>query len=127
MCIDLVIQGNGVIALCSKSLHISNCLPSVNDNVGKYIGSWHLTQLSCSPGWPLTHYVAEDDLELQILLPPPPNCWDHKHATNTQFLSWCEGETQTQSFPYDRQKLDQLSYIHKPERPLSFLLLLIST
>lgn len=28
--------------------------------------------VSCSPGWPQIHYVAQDDLQLLILLPLPP-------------------------------------------------------
>lgn len=28
------------------------------------------------PGWSQTHYVAKDDLELLILLPPPHKFWD---------------------------------------------------
>ena len=31
-----------------------------------------------SPGWLQTQYEAEDDLELLILLPPLPMCWDYR-------------------------------------------------
>lgn len=30
----------------------------------------------CSPGWPWTHYLAEDELKLLIPLPPSPTCWN---------------------------------------------------
>lgn len=33
---------------------------------------------SCSLGWPQTHYVGENNLELQTLLPLLPNCWEHR-------------------------------------------------
>lgn len=32
------------------------------------------------PGWPLLYYVAEDDVELLILLPPLPTYWDYRHV-----------------------------------------------
>lgn len=32
----------------------------------------------CDPEWPQTHYVAKTDLDLVILLQPPPKCWDYK-------------------------------------------------
>lgn len=32
----------------------------------------------CGPDWPGTCHVPENDLELQILLSPPPACWDHR-------------------------------------------------
>ena len=31
-------------------------------------------------GWPGTSYISEADLELLILLPLPPQCWDYKRA-----------------------------------------------
>ena len=36
-------------------------------------------RVSCSPGWPQTHYVAEDDLELLTLCPPLPKCEEYRH------------------------------------------------
>nr|XP_038937683.1 dynein axonemal assembly factor 4 isoform X5 [Rattus norvegicus] len=33
-------------------------------------------------GWPQTCCVAENDLELLILLPPPRYCWDFRHASS---------------------------------------------
>jgi hypothetical protein len=33
-----------------------------------------------SPGWPGTHSVAKDSLELLIFLPLPPKHWDYRHA-----------------------------------------------
>lgn len=35
--------------------------------------------VSCSTGWPQALYVAEDDLEL-ILLLLPPECWGYRCA-----------------------------------------------
>lgn len=35
------------------------------------------SKASCVPVWPWTHYVARDDLELQILLQEPSKYWDH--------------------------------------------------
>lgn len=44
--------------------------------------SWD--RASCIPGWPPTHYVAEDYLELWIFLPQLPKCWEftgiHHHT-----------------------------------------------
>lgn len=41
-------------------------------------------RVSCIPGWPPTHYVAEDYLELWIFLPQLPKCWEftgiHHHT-----------------------------------------------
>jgi hypothetical protein len=28
-----------------------------------------------------SHYVVQADLELEILLPQPPECWDYPYAT----------------------------------------------
>lgn len=36
-----------------------------------------------NPVWPLTtHYIVEKDLEILVLLPPIPVCWDHNHASS---------------------------------------------
>jgi hypothetical protein len=32
----------------------------------------------CSPCWPGILYIAQAGLELMILLPPPPKCWDYR-------------------------------------------------
>lgn len=44
--------------------------------------SWD--RASCIPGWPPTHYVAEDYLELWIFLSQLPKCWEftgiHHHT-----------------------------------------------
>lgn len=37
-------------------------------------------KISPSPGWPLTHYVAKDDLILLILLLLPFKCWGDRLA-----------------------------------------------
>jgi hypothetical protein len=33
----------------------------------------------CSPEWPGTCYIAQADLELTILLPQHPSCWDNRY------------------------------------------------
>lgn len=39
--------------------------------------------LSSNPVWPLTtHYIAKEDLEILVLLPLIPVCWDHNHASS---------------------------------------------
>lgn len=40
-------------------------------------------QVAHSPCWPWTSYVTKDGLELMILLPLPPKCWDNRYV-----LSW---------------------------------------
>ena len=40
------------------------------------------------PGWSWIHHVAEDDLDLPMVLPPPCKCCHHRHASHTQFR-WC--------------------------------------
>lgn len=47
------------------------------------------------PGWPQTHYVANEDLELLILWPPPPECWDDRCASPTWLMRW---RTSNQAF-----------------------------
>ena len=37
-------------------------------------------RVSYSSGWCPTHYVAEDDFRLLVLLPPPPKLWDYRRA-----------------------------------------------
>lgn len=37
--------------------------------------------ISCIPGWSQSGHVAEDNLELIILLLPPPECWDYRHMS----------------------------------------------
>jgi hypothetical protein len=36
-----------------------------------------------TPGWPQTCYVANTSLELEILLLPPPRCWDLQVCAST--------------------------------------------
>lgn len=39
--------------------------------------------LLCSLGWPQTHYVAQTNLNLAILLPQPPHSfWDYRYASS---------------------------------------------
>lgn len=37
-------------------------------------------QVSCSPHWLCTYYIAQDDLEPLTLLYLPPECWDRKRG-----------------------------------------------
>ena len=46
-------------------------------------------RVSCNPGWP-TCCTVEHDLELLILLPPFPECWDYRECHCVQFI-WCWG------------------------------------
>lgn len=41
----------------------------------------HHERVSCNPDWPQTHHVAEDNLELLVLLPLPPGCWNYRQET----------------------------------------------
>lgn len=43
-------------------------------------------RISCSPGWPPSHYAAEDGLESPTLLPPHCECWDTKNHTTTYLI-----------------------------------------
>lgn len=38
--------------------------------------------------WPLIHHVAEDGLELPILLPLPPKHWECEHARPHTLVKW---------------------------------------
>lgn len=52
----------------------------------------------CSPGWLQTGYVAKDGLELPILLPLPPKCWDCRHTSLCRVhvvLGLCARQTST--------------------------------
>jgi hypothetical protein len=42
----------------------------------------------CSPGRPGIHSVAQVDLELKILLPQPPKCWDYSDHNCASPHSW---------------------------------------
>ena len=37
-------------------------------------------RVSCNSGRNRTPYEAEDDLEVLVLPPPPPRCWDDRHV-----------------------------------------------
>lgn len=37
-------------------------------------------KVSCIPGWAQTCYTVEAVIELLILLPPFPGCWNYRHA-----------------------------------------------
>lgn len=38
----------------------------------------HSHSASCNPDWTETYYIAEEDLEYLILLPPPLVCWNYR-------------------------------------------------
>lgn len=58
------------IELCS-SYH-RNCLYPPSHCPGPLLSSYFLDTGSPAPAWPGICYVAEDNLEFLILLPPPP-------------------------------------------------------
>lgn len=41
---------------------------------------WGVEWISYSPHWHPSHYVAEGDPELLIILPSSPKCWDFRHV-----------------------------------------------
>jgi hypothetical protein len=41
-----------------------------------------------SQDWAETHYVAQVGLKLLILLPQPPECWDHRHVQQCPATTW---------------------------------------
>lgn len=43
-----------------------------------YFFSYFGDPVSRSSGWPLISYIVKDDFELLILVPPHPECWDHR-------------------------------------------------
>lgn len=53
---------------------------------------WFGGRVRGNPGWPRTHLVAEDVLELLILLLPCPKCWGHRYLppylTCISWFSW---------------------------------------
>jgi hypothetical protein len=63
--------------------------------------------VSHSPGWPHTCYVPGGDLELLVLLPLLPGCWDHRCAAPHLFHA---GEL-TPGPVHARQALSQLKYV----------------
>lgn len=42
-------------------------------------------KLSCIPGWPSAHCVAEDNPEFLILMPPLPMCWESRYVSPCWF------------------------------------------
>lgn len=63
-------------------------LSSQDNQCGLYSGKQLFFCLSytasCSPCWPQTHYAAKDNLELPLLLPPPPSA----DVTGMYHLAW---------------------------------------
>lgn len=43
---------------------------------------WVKDSFFCVSGWLQTHWVAEDNLELLILPPPPPDYWAYRYASS---------------------------------------------
>lgn len=61
-----------------ESIHNDNSFQhrtSAPDQVNFNFHLWD--RLSFSPGWPGTHYIAQDDLGLLIPLPLPLQCWGY--------------------------------------------------
>lgn len=68
--------------------------------------------VSRNPGWPRTHRVAEDALQLPILLPAPSECWHYRHVPTVPTSHGTEDQTQV---PQNARKaLSHLSRIPSP-------------
>lgn len=67
-----------------------------------------LDKVSHVPGWPRTCYVAKDDLELPVLVPPLLEGWDYKHVATIP--CFCSAGDQTQGLLHTRQPLHHLSF-----------------
>lgn len=46
----------------------------------------YLDRFWCTPSWPWTRYVVEDNLELLTFTSPPPKCWDSR--SSPPFQCW---------------------------------------
>lgn len=61
------------------------------------------TELLCNPGWPRAHYVDQARLELVVILPLSPECWDHwfppPHLTQPSLCLFFERGSQVASHP----------------------------
>lgn len=67
----------------------------------------------CSPGWPQTCYIAKDNLDNLILLPPPPDCQITDRHHHLQFsLSAGDG---IEGFVHVRLSLYQLGPMSSPQ------------
>lgn len=44
--------------------------------------------------WPQIHHVAEDGLDLPILLPLPQKCWECEHAPSHTLVKWVHPTTE---------------------------------
>lgn len=67
-------------AVCASSSSIPNLQGRVHSEgagLAPLKGPFLITLVSGSPGWPQTHYIIKDDLELVILLPPLPRHWNY--------------------------------------------------
>lgn len=86
-------------------------------------GFWFFVLLYCCfetgshVSCPWTCYVAEDDLELVILPPPPSKCWDYRLVPHWVL---CGTGDWTQGFMHANQILYQLNYIPSLVINLSF-------
>lgn len=67
------------------SIHFRTHYFMINDCLHLFLRTWlmimlvfFLNVMPCIPAYPQTYKVAEDELELLILLPLPPDGWDYR-------------------------------------------------
>lgn len=78
-------------AVCASSSSVPNLqgrAHSEGAGLAPLKGPFLITLVSGSPGWPQTHYVIKDDLELVILLPPLPGAGTMHVYSHTLFLQF---------------------------------------
>lgn len=66
-------QGEGSMPLRESDL----CRVGDNGKTSDSVGPHVYDIVSGIPGWPQTHYVTDNDLELLKLLTPPPDNWNY--------------------------------------------------
>lgn len=75
-------RGVAELLLCESRLLFLQLLSSLDSfcELRFFIQLFFSKIISCSPRYPWTFYVVEEELELLILLPPPPKCRDYRYA-----------------------------------------------
>jgi hypothetical protein len=85
-----IFQSNSVLSKCCKDnlwLEECSCFPGWTVSLNPLFLSFlfyfifRTRVYLCCPGWPCTHYVSQAGLELVILLPLLPQCWDCRHVS----------------------------------------------
>lgn len=72
-------QRLGITGSACKSIY-HPLLPGFQEARGWLLFETGSPMDSYIPGWPGTECLSKDDLELFVLLPPLPECWDYRHA-----------------------------------------------